>query len=302
MRIARRGMTNDQTMSVSYNSSPMRDIAIIGAGALGGALAHLLARRNAAATIRIVDDHGRAAEGQALDIMEAAPIEQFASRVTGSASLAAAGGADVVVVADRFGGTEWQGDEGLALLTRLLELAPSSIILCAGASQRDLVDRGVRELHIDRRRVIGSAPEALASGARALIALALNRSPGDVAVTVLGNPPAHIVVPWNDASVGGDRLTNVIDDAGRRRLAARIAAMWPPGPLALAAVAGKAVDAMLGGTRTAQSAFVGPETAGGERMRTAALPVTLGPDGVDQILVPKLSVADQVALDTAILR
>ena len=29
----------------SYNSPPMRDIAIIGAGELGGALAHALARR-----------------------------------------------------------------------------------------------------------------------------------------------------------------------------------------------------------------------------------------------------------------
>ena len=47
----------------------------------------------------------------------------------------------------------------------------------------------------------------------------------------------------------GFALTRLIDEPMRRRLAARIAALWPPGPHALAAVAAKAVDAMFGRTR-----------------------------------------------------
>ena len=53
----------------------MRDIAIIGAGELGGATAHALARSHVATAVLLVDDRGRVAEGKALDIMQAAPIE-----------------------------------------------------------------------------------------------------------------------------------------------------------------------------------------------------------------------------------
>jgi malate dehydrogenase len=279
----------------------MRVIAIIGAGELGGAAAHALARHDAAAAIRLVDDRGRVAEGHALDIMQAAPIEGFTTEVSGSTELMTAGGADVVIIADRVGAGEWQGDEGLMLLKRLIGLAPSAIIVCAGASQRDLVDGGVRELHIDRRRILGSAPEALASGARALVALAVNGSPQDVAVSILGNPPAQTIIPWDDAAIGGYRLTRLVDEPTRRRLDSRITAMWPPGPHALAAAAGKAVDAIFGRSRPVVSCFVAPDDSGGRRARTAALPLRLGSRGVETIVLPALNVVDRVALDNAML-
>src|SRR5580698_10598102 len=142
----------------------MQHVAIIGAGELGGALAHLLARRNLAAGIRLVDETGRAAEGKALDIMQTAPIEGFAAELSGSPDLSTVGGATVVIIADRMGGLEWQGGDGLMLLKRLTELASRSVILCAGASQRELVDGGVRELNIAPGRLFGTAPEALAAG------------------------------------------------------------------------------------------------------------------------------------------
>ena len=61
----------------------MQDVAIIGAGELGGALAHVLARRDVASTIRLIDETGGVAAGKALDIMQSAPIERFATRVVG---------------------------------------------------------------------------------------------------------------------------------------------------------------------------------------------------------------------------
>ena len=279
----------------------MRDIAIIGAGELGGALAHALARLDIAAGIRLIDDAGRVAEGKALDIMQAAPIEGFATEVSGSSDLAAAGGAALVVIADRVRGAEWQGEDGLMLLKRLTPLASRAPILCAGASQRELVDRGVRELHIARERLFGTAPEALAGGARALVALAIDGSPRDVALSVLGVPPSQIVIPWEDATSAGFALTRLIDEPARRRLVARIAALWPPGPYALAAAAAKAIGAMFGRTRAVVSCFVAPEDAEGVRTRTAALPARLGPAGIERITLPELNGADRVALDNAML-
>jgi malate dehydrogenase len=279
----------------------VEDIAIIGAGDLGGALADALARLDIAASIRLIDDAGRVAEGKALDITQAAPIEGFSTRVSGSSDLAAAGGATLVVIADRVRGAEWQGEDGLMLLKRLTPFASRAPILCAGASQRELVDRGVRQLHVAPERLFGTAPEALAGGARALIALAIDGSPGDVALSVLGVPPSHIVIPWEDATAAGFALTRLIDEPARRRLVARIAALWPPGPYALAAASAKAVGAMCGRTRRVVSCFVAPNDADGVRKRTAALPARLSSTGIERIALPELNGADRVALDNAML-
>src|SRR3989454_11139220 len=103
-----------------YNSPPMRDVAIIGAGELGGALAYVLARRSVAGEIRLIDQMGNVAAGKALDIMQAAPIDGFATRLSGSTDVSTAAGASVLVVTDRFGGDVWQVGGGLLLLKRIV--------------------------------------------------------------------------------------------------------------------------------------------------------------------------------------
>jgi malate dehydrogenase len=277
----------------------MQSVAIIGAGELGGAVAHVLARRDISRSIVLVDETGRVAAGKALDIAQAAPVEQFSTDLSGSTDVSSAAGASVVILADRAGGTDWQGDDGLLMLRRIAQMAPGAVILCAGASQRELVDRGVRELHLSRTRLFGSAPEAFANGARALVALAIDGSPRDVALSVLGVPPAHLVIPWESATVAGRALNRAFDEPARRQLAARIVAMWPPGPYALASAAAAVLDAMSGRSRRLASCFVAPDTTAGTRTRTAALPVRLSAAGIVEVVLPSLSVVEQVALDNA---
>jgi malate dehydrogenase len=277
----------------------MEEVAIIGAGELGGALAHVIARRNVARRVRLVDQRGRVAEGKALDIAHAAPIEGFATDLYASTDVATAAGAHVIVLADRVGAGEWTGEEALQLVQRLALSAPNAVLLCAGSSHRDVIDRGVAELRIARSRLFGSAPEALSAGARALVALAANGSPRDVALSVLGVPPTHTVIPWEDATLAGFALTRVLDDPTRRRVAARVAGLWPPGPYALATAAAMVVETIGGRSRRTASCFVGPDLTAGQRTRTGALPVRLGSAGIVDVLSPALSVLERVALDNA---
>jgi malate dehydrogenase len=279
----------------------MHDVAIIGAGELGGAVAHVLARRNLVRAIRLIDEKGRVAEGKALDIAQSAPVEGFATQLSGSTDVSTAAGAAVVIIADRMGAGEWQGDEGWLLLKRLMQTTSGAVIVCAGASQRELVDRGVHELRFRREYLFGSAPEAFAGAARALVGLALNGSPRDVALSVLGAPPHHVVIPWEEATLGGFAITRLLDEPVRRSLHARITATWPPGPYALANAATLVVEAMAGRTRRITSCFVAPDTASGTRTRTTALPVRLGSSGIVEVIRPTLSVVEQIALDNAML-
>jgi malate dehydrogenase len=276
-------------------------VVVLGAGELGGLIAHALAKRSVAPQICLVDEKGRVAEGKALDIMQAAPVEGFPATVTGSTDTARAGGATVVVIADQFGGGEFQGDAALAVLKRLRDFSPTSLVVCAGAMQRELIERGVRELHVPRQRILGSAPEALVSGVRAIVAAELRTSPRDVAVTALGVPPDQIVVPWEDATAGGFAVSRLIGEPERRRLEAGLGTLWPPGPYALASAAAKVIDTVLGRSERVVSCFVAPDGAGGLKTRTAALPVRLNRNGVVDVVMPELNGRDRVRLDNALL-
>jgi len=279
----------------------MNSVAIVGAGELGGLLAHVLARRNVASDVRLVDEAGSIAAGKALDIMQAAPIEGFATRVSAAPDFFAAGGAAVVVLADSAKGGEWQGEDGLMLLKRLAGLIGDAVVVCAGAQQRDIVERGVRELHLSHRRVFGSAPEALTSAVRAIVALEIDGSPRDVAMTVAGVPPDHVVVSWDDAAIGGFGATRVLSEADRRRILTRVPQLWPPGPYALALAAATVIEAIARRSRARATCFVAPDDSSGRRARAAALPVRLGPHGIEAVVLPELNARDRVALETAML-
>ncbi len=279
----------------------MLDVAILGAGELGGALASVLARRDLASTIRLIDSRGQVAAGKALDIMQSSPIDGFATKVSGASDLSTAIGAGVLVVADQAGGIEWAGAEGRLLLKQVASISARSVVLCAGATQRELVEAGVAEFGYDWQRVVGSAPEALASAVRALVALETDGSARDVALAVLGVPPSQVVIPWEEATIGGIAATRVLDEPSRRRLAARVAPLWPPGPFVLAAAAAEAIACLSGRSRRILSCFVAPQERSGQRTRTVALPARLGPRGIERVDTPSLGVQARVALDNAML-
>jgi malate/lactate dehydrogenase len=152
-----------------------------------------------------------------------------------------------------------------------------------------------------RARLIGSAPEALVSGVRAVVAAELRTSPRDVALTVAGIPPDHVVVPWEDASVGGFGLRRLISEPVQRRLDAAIASVWPPGPYALASAAAKVIETALERSERVVTCFIAPDDSGGQRTRTAALPVRLNRSGLIGVVMPELNARDRVRLDNAML-
>jgi len=276
----------------------MCEVAIIGAGELGGAIAFQLARLDAARTIRLIDESGSIARGKALDIAQSAPIAGFSTTVVGATTLFESAAARILVIADPVINERGHSDE-LGLLRRLTQLSSDSVIVCAGAAQRELVEVAARERLRPRERILGSAPEALASAVKALAALEANGSAADVSLAVLGVPPDQTVVPWEDATIGGTAMTRVLSDTSLRRLRARSALLWPPGPVALAAAAALVVQGILGRARQRVSVFVAPDDSQGRRTRAAALPVYLGWEGIERIDSPALTTHDRVALENA---
>jgi len=274
-------------------------VAILGAGEIGGAAARALAIRSKFGAIRLIDEQPGVAAGKALDLQQAGSVDRYDTRLEGHTDAAAAVGASVVVLADTMAGGEWHGESAMALLRRLDRLGcfHQSVLVCAGAGHRQLMQFAVDELRLPRARIVGSAPEALAATARSLVAVEAASSSSQVALTVLGQPPQQIVIPWQDASIGGHCLTTVLAQPQLNRVEFRVKGLWPPGPATLGSAAALFADAVLNSSRRLLSAFVSLDRDNGTAAPVCAWPVRLGAAGLEKVATPSLTGRDRVVLD-----
>jgi malate dehydrogenase len=277
-------------------------VAILGAGDIGGALARELAALDVVSRIVIVDDLAGVAAGKALDVAQSGPVERYHTTLSGTNDVAAVVGAKAIVIADRAGSSgplEWADDAGLALLKRAAGLNQAAFVLCAGAKQAAIIEKGVNELGLSRMRLLGSAPEALRSAVIAITAAEAQASPSDISLSVLGRASGNVIVPWDEASIAGRCATNVLNAAQLARLDARIARLWPPGPYALGTAAARLVRSALTRSPRIHAAQVAVTRDEGLPGRSAMMPVTLNPAGIAALVPPSLSTRDRVRFETA---
>ncbi len=279
----------------------MSTVAVFGAGDIGAACAQALASRDRARRILLIDSAASGAAGKALDIQQAGPIAGFHTHLEATADETRAIGCAVVVVADRLaaGSPEWQGEEALTLVRRVAASSDVPIVF-AGAAQATLMRSASQELRIAARRLIGSASEAFSSAVSAIVAMEAHCSPADVSVAVLGAPPDAFVIPWSEASIGGYALERTVTQVQLRRLEARAARLWPPGPYALGAATAHVVEGLLDAARRSFSVLTVLEGEFGVRNQVAAVTALLAPHGVAHIRTPLLNRREQVQLDTAL--
>jgi malate dehydrogenase len=274
----------------------MSFIAIIGAGPIAGALAHKLAARNRVREVRLIDPAGTIAQGKALDILQSSPIEGFATRVTAADSIHAAAGAAAIVVADPASGPgEYEGEPAVALVKQLAAIEAAAPLVFAGASHRELIMRATGELHVAAARVVGSAPYALESALRAMAGVMLDGSGVEVGLRVVGVPPKGAVVAWEEATAHGQPISAELPPHAIVALSARIPRLWPPGPYVLGSAAARIAEAIANGSRRRYSCFVTVRP-----QAVVAMPVELGPSGIQRIIEPALTRLERTWLENAV--
>ena len=280
----------------------MTTVCIIGSGDLGGAAAHALARGGRVARVVLVDAARGPAAGKALDIQQSGAIAGSHARLEGTDDLTRAAGCAVCIIADRVGAppVEWQDDDGLAMMRRLLPYTGHAPLVFAGARQAPLLLASAREAGVRRERLIGSAPEALASAIAAIVAMEARCAPDEVALTVLGTPPSGFVVPWSEASIGGYALERVLTQVQLARIEARTARLWPPGVFTLGLAAARVAEAVVGSSRRAHGVLTVLGGEFGVRGRIGTLPVLLSSSGIVHVRVPVLNTRERVQLENAL--
>jgi len=277
-------------------------VCIIGAGELGGATAHALARHERVRKVILIDEAAGVAAGKALDIQQAGAVDGSHTHLEGSTDFSRLVGATVCVIADRSGrsSNEWQGDEGLGLLNRLAPYVGEAPLVFAGPSQASVLLAAAHEVHLRRERLIGSAPEALCGAVKSMVALEAQCSPTEIGLTVLGAPPRGFVVPWSEASIGGHALERVLTQVQLSRIAARVAHLWPPGPHALGLAAARVTEALITSSRRTFSVLTVLGGEFGVRGRAGVLPALLSIQGIVATRVPALTTRERVQVENAL--
>jgi malate dehydrogenase len=282
-------------------------VAVLGAGDLGGACAQAVAARDRVSHVRLIDAARSVAAGKALDIQQSGAIDVSHCQLSATDDFTAVSGAAVCVIADKFASPsmEWQGDEALGMLERVLPYLAGAPVVFAGASHADLMTRVGTDLkdgsdRIRRDRLLGSAAEAYASAIRSIVALEARSSPGDVTLAVLGVPPRGFVIPWSEASIAGYALERVLGQVEITRIEARAARLWPPGPYTLGLAAAHVAEAIITSSRRTFSVLTMLGGEFGVRNRCGALPVLLSAAGIVEVRMPSLNTRERIQVENVL--
>ena len=277
----------------------MRSAAILGAGPIGGAIAHRLAERGRLNEVRLIDESGMIAAGKALDIRQAGPVDGYDTAVTGSTDLLSCSGADVIVFADAVGDGEWEGERGLALVQRLVRAGSTAPMIFAGPKQTWLMEAAAREARVPIDRIVGTAASTLPNTVAALLHIETGLAGATVAVS--GRPPSFVVA-WSTATIGGRLVSDVVPPHRLLAISQSVGKLWPPGPQAIAGPTAQAVEGLILGSRTPLTAAVITDGEYGARGAAALLPIELGDKRILKRALPSQSPQERTETGTALAR
>ncbi|MGO9786554.1 MAG: malate dehydrogenase [Stellaceae bacterium] len=195
-----------------------KKIALVGAGQVGGTLA-LLAGLKQLGDIVMCDVVEGVPQGKALDLAEAAPVEGFDARYTGSNDYAAISGADVVIVTagvprkpgmsrdDLIGiNAKVMAQVGAAIKAN----APNAFVICI-TNPLDVMVWVLREAcGLPQARVVGMAGVLDSARFRYFLAEELKVSVEDVTAFVLGGHGDSMVPLTRYSAVAGIPLPDLV--------------------------------------------------------------------------------------------
>jgi len=195
-----------------------KKIALIGAGMIGGTLAHLAGLREMG-DIVLVDVAEGIPQGKALDISQAGPVEGFDAKISGTNDYADIAGADVCIVTAGIARKPGMSrDDLLGINLKVMKAvgegikthAPDSFVICI-TNPLDAMVWALREFSgLPHNRVVGMAGVLDSARFRHFLAEEFNVSVEDVTAFVLGGHGDTMVPVPAYSTVGGIPIPDLI--------------------------------------------------------------------------------------------
>jgi len=196
-------------------------ITVVGAGNVGATCADVIARRELANEVVLLDIRENFAEGKALDLWQTSPIELFDSRLTGSTNdYSKTAGSSVVVITSGLPRKPGMSRDDListnagivrSVTTQILEYSPDAILIVVSNPLDVMTYCAYKAAGLPAHRVFGMAGVLDTARYRAFLAEALDCSPKDIQAVLMGGHGDTMVPLPRYTTVGGIPVTELID-------------------------------------------------------------------------------------------
>ncbi len=294
----------------------MSKVTVVGAGNVGATCANVLAFKEVADEIVLLDIKQGVSEGKALDMMQTATLLGFDSKVIGVTNdYAKTEGSDVVVITSGIPRKPGMTHEELigvnagivkSVAENVLAHSPNAVIICVSNPMDTMTYLIKKATNLPKNRIIGMGGALDSSRFKCYLSQALNANPNEVEGVVIGGHGDTTMIPLTrlatykgvpvsqfldadtlakvaaDTMVGGATLTGLLGTS----------AWYAPG-----AAAAFVVESIIHDQKKLVPCSVYLEGEYGESDICIGVPVILGRNGWEKVVDFKLNAEEKAAFE-----
>jgi malate dehydrogenase len=295
----------------------MSKVTVVGAGNVGATCADVLAYREVAEEIVLIDIKEGIAEGKALDIWQKAPINQYDSRTVGSTNdYSKTANSDVVVITSGLPRKPGMTRDDLietnagivkSVTENVVKYSPNAIIIVVSNPLDVMTYQAHLTSGLSRNKVIGMAGILDTARYRAFLAEELNVSGKEIQAILMGGHGDTMVPLPRYTTVAGipvtelvakDKLDAIIErtkfGGGELVKLMGTSAWYAPG-----SAAAQMVEAILKNQRRVFPVCIKLDGEYGIDDCYLGVPVILGKNGIEKVIELDLNAEEQALLETS---
>jgi malate dehydrogenase len=290
-------------------------VTVVGAGNVGATCADVLAQREIANEIVLLDIKEGFAEGKALDIWQKAPINLYDSRTTGSTNdYSKTANSDVVVITSGLPRKPGMSRDDLiatnagivkTVTDNIIKHSPNAILIIVSNPLDVMTYCAYLNAKVDSNKVFGMAGILDTARYRAFLAEELNVSPKDIQAVLMGGHGDTMVPLPRYTTVSGIPVTELIDAEKLNEIIERTkfgggeivkllgtSAWYAPG-----AAAAQMVEAVIRDQKRIFPVCAWLQGEYGLKDIYLGVPVVLGKNGIEKIIELQLNDDEKALLD-----
>jgi malate dehydrogenase len=287
-------------------------ITVVGAGNVGATCANVIAQRELASELVLLDIKEGVSEGKALDMMQTATLLGFDTRVTGSTSdYSKTADSDVVVITSGIPRKPGMTREDLigtnagivkGVVDNILKYSPKAIFVIISNPMDTMTYLALKASGLPKNRVIGMGGILDSSRFKCYLSQALNAPATDIHGVVIGGHGDTTMIPLTRfATYMGIPAAELLDEATLEKVAADTmvggatltgllgtSAWYAPG-----AAGALLVEAIVRDEKKVYPCCVALDGEYGQKDICLGVPVVIGKNGWEKIVDYKLNAAEQ---------
>lgn len=294
----------------------MSKITVVGAGNVGATCANVMAIKELASEIVLLDIKEGVAEGKSLDIMQTSALLEFDTRVIGVTSdYSKTANSDVVVITSGIPRKPGMTREELIginagivkdVAQNILKFSPNAIIVVISNPMDTMTYLALKSTGLPKNRIIGMGGILDSSRFKCYLSLALNAPASDIEGTVIGGHGDTTMIPLArfagykgipvSTLLDGETLNKVVADTmvGGATLTKFLgtSAWYAPG-----AAGAALVESIMRDEKKVYPCCVSLDGEYGQKDICMGVPVVIGKNGWEKIVDYKLNAEEQAAFN-----